>query len=685
MRKGKQILHSQPAEKNYPADNFADLLRIRAKQHPEKTAFIFLEDGINETARINYGQLEKRASLLAANLLEKNRKGERCILLFQPGIDFIVAFMGCLIAGVIAVPSYPPRRNRKNERFLAIVNNCEPSAIIASVSIANDLQKNTEDQELIKNIRLINFDKLDFSQEKKDTNTAILKEDIAFLQYTSGSTGMPNGVMVSHGNLIHNSEIIKKAFNHDENLRGVNWLPPFHDMGLIGTLLQPIYVGGQNAIIPPATFLRYPDRWLKAITKYKGNTVGGPNFALDYCCDKISEEDKKEIDLASVEIFFCGSEPIRENTMNRFSEYFKDCGFKTEMFYPCYGLAESTLICTGGDYNEKPLYFSADKSKLETENKIQPAEGNKQALSFTACGFPFFNMEVIIADHNKNEICPEGETGEIWVKGPSVCQGYWNNAVKTKETFHAVLKNDVQQKYMRTGDVGFIHEGQLFITGRLKDLIIIRGQNYFPQDIENTIESCHPALRKYSAAVFSADIKQEERLVIISEVERSFIRNLNKEEVFEAIREAVSEEYGIQPFAIVLIKTGSILKTSSGKIQRLATKKAFLQDELNVIASREMDLKQDSSEETIKPEELTFDEVQNWLINWLSRKVKINPDKIDPEKTILSYGLDSIGLVELEREVNRQFDIEISLSDFMGDNRIGHLTEMAYRLLKEKK
>ncbi len=681
----KQILYSRPAKTNFPAGNFAGLLRIRAKQHPDKTVFIFLEDGINETARITYGELERKASLVAAALLEKNKKGERCILLFQAGIDFIVAFMGCLLAGVIAVPSYPPRRNRKNERFQAIVDNCKPSVIIASDSIANDLQKNPEDHEKIKNIRLISFDKLEFSQENMVAKSEISKEDIAFLQYTSGSTGMPNGVMVSHGNLIHNSEIIKKAFNHDENLRGVNWLPPFHDMGLIGTLLQPIYVGGQNAIIPPTSFLRYPERWLKAITKYKGNTVGGPNFALDYCCDKISEEDKKEIDLSSVEIFFCGSEPIRESTLNRFSEYFMNCGFKAGMFYPCYGLAESTLICTGGDYKDKPAYFSAEKNSLETENKIRPVKGNKQALSFVACGYPFYDMEVIIADHNKKEICPNGQTGEIWVNGPSVCKGYWKNAVKTKGTFHAVLKNNEQQKYMRTGDVGFIHEGQLYITGRLKDLIIIRGQNFFPQDIENTVESCHQALRKYSGAVFSADIKQEERLVIVSEVERSYIRNLDNEEVFNTIREAVSEEYNIAPFAMVLIKTGSILKTSSGKIQRLATKKAFLQNELNVIASWEMDLEKDFPAETFKPQEFSFDEIQNWLINWLSRKIKINPDKINPEKTILSYGLDSIGLVELEREVNRQFDIEISLSDFMEDNRIGHLAEMAYRLLKEKK
>ncbi len=678
----KQILESKEGKPEITAKNFVEHVRLQAKNYTLKTAFIFLEDGIHQKEKITYNQLEHRARATAATLLKKSQKGERCILLFPPGIDFIVSLMGCFFSGIIAVPAYPPKKNRSNERFWSVLDDSGATLILCSDDVKTELNKYFIRDKRLRNIQQITLESINTKESENWTAPHLNEDDVALLQYTSGSTALPRGVMVTHKNLLFNSELIKRSFNHDENLTGVNWLPPFHDMGLIGTLIQPLYVGGKNVIIPPGVFLRNPSLWLKAITNHKGTTVGGPNFALDYCSEKMHEDDKKEIDLSSVKVFFCGAEPIQKKSIEQFSSKFANCGFKPEMFYPCFGLAESTLMVAGGEQKDKPVYFSADSKAIERNNKIIQSDNIDEKRDYVGCGFPWAGSKVVIVDDKAKTVLNELYIGEIWTSGPSVCKGYWNNPEETKDIFKAYLSDTGEGPFLRTGDMGFIHEGQLFITGRLKDLIIIRGQNYYPQDIEESVEACHQAIQENAGAAFSAFIEGEERLVIVQEIKRTFIRNFDPDYVFEAIRKVISEDYEIEVFAIVLILTGSINKTTSGKIQHKFTKKEFLENKLKVIARWQQDLSEQQAYIASGITITSVEDVQQWLINWLSSKVKISPYKIDPKKPILSYGLDSIGAVELENEVRTHFGIELSASDFLENNKISELAEKGFALLK---
>ncbi|MCF8234544.1 MAG: AMP-binding protein [Bacteroidales bacterium] len=669
---------SSKAKSGKVYETLVDIFKKHVVDTGDKTAFIFLQNGSDEKESITYRELDQKAAAIAAELLQKHQPGEGCLLLLPEGIDFIAGFMGCLYAGLIAIPAHALRRNRNNNRFFTLLENSEAKAVLTNKTTSADLKRHFGENQQIQKLDHTIIENVDPVKAKQWTMPDMEPSDIAFLQYTSGSTGKPNGTMVSHANLVANLEIIKQSFGHDENLVGVNWLPPFHDMGLIGALLQPLYTGGMNVIIPPNTFLRDPGCWLKAITKYKGSTAGGPNFALDYCVEKISEEEKKEIDLSSVKIFFCGAEPISIQSLDAFSDRFKENGFEARMFYPCYGLAEATLMVTGGDRKEDPFTLSQN---METGHRAVITDKAEQAKQLVACGYPWLGTRLLIVDPGSREICRDMQIGEIWVEGPSVCKGYWNNAQGTKHTFEAYTAES-EGPFMRSGDLGFIHEGQLYITGRLKDLIIIRGQNHYPHDIEKTVENAHEALRKYSGAAFSIDLKEEERPVILQEVERTFLRDLNKEEVFDAIRSALATEHDLQAHAIVLLRTGSIPKTSSGKIRRQASKKAYLNDELNVVASWEQQSKQDTAPASIRADELSPKQIESWLSGWLAAKTGMDPRQIDPEKSVLSYGLDSIGAVELEREVNKQFGISIELSDFLENNSIKELARKGFEMMR---
>ncbi|MCK5338525.1 MAG: fatty acyl-AMP ligase, partial [Bacteroidales bacterium] len=450
-------------------------------------------------------------------------------------------------------------------------------------------------------------------------------DDIALLQYTSGSTGRPRGVMVSHANIIHNSECIKRSFGFDENLIGMNWLPNFHDMGLIGCLIQPAYVGGMNIIIPPLKFLQQPLNWFKNISKYKATNAGGPNFSYEYCIDKINDQELDDLDLSTISTMFCGSEPIRKKTLDQFTAKFDRASFRSQQFYPCYGLAESVLIVTGGDFRAEPIYLELDIRAME-ENKVVAAESARDSRTLTACGYPWLGMSVSIVNPETKITCPKGEIGEIWAKGPSITQGYWDNAEETEKTFKAYIEGTEDGPWLRTGDLGFIHEGQLYVSGRMKDLIIIRGSNFFPNDIEHSVENSHDALRQNASTAFSAEIEGEEKLIIIQEVERTHMHDFDEEEVFEAIRNAIFADHGIQPNMITLVRMGSIKKTSSGKTQRFAMRTVWANNELNILANWEMAPEKENVATAIgfRPEFL-----REWMINWMAQKLELDPGKID--------------------------------------------------------
>jgi len=569
-----------------PALNFSslvELLRYRAIHQSNQIAYTFLVEGETQEICITYQELDCKARSIATHLQYLNVRGERALLLYQPGLEYIVAFFGCLYAGVVAVPAYPPRPNKPLPRLQAIVADAKAKVILTTTSIlANIEQQLSHTPDLLALHRLatntITSDSLQEWQQPQ-----IGSETLAFLQYTSGSTGTPKGVMVSHGNLLHNQRMIQTAMGNTEKTISVGWLPLFHDMGLIGNMLQSLYLGIPYIFMSPVDFIKKPFRWLHAISYYKATTSGGPNFAYDLACRNITPEQRATLDLSSWDVAFNGAEPLRAQTLDRFITTFEPCGFRREAFYPCYGMAESTLLISGGLKTQPPAIRSFDESALE-QNRVVAAnnrqEGNRVIVG---CGQSCLDEQIAIVDPESLTRCAADQIGEIWVSSPSVAQGYWNQPVQTQNTFQAYEVATGQGPFLRTGDLGFLQNGELFVTGRLKDLIIILGRNHYPQDIELTVEQCHSALRPSCGAAFSVENADGEKLVIVQEVERNYLRHLKANEAVGAIRRAIAEQHNLQAYAILLLKTGSLPKTSSGKVQRNACRAGFLEGTLDVV------------------------------------------------------------------------------------------------------
>lgn len=564
--------------------NFIDVLSYRAENQPSLQAYTFLKSGETESQKWTYEELHSRSQAIAASLQSLNAFGERALLLYQPGLDFIAAFLGCLYAGTIAVPAYPPRRNRNLSRLQAIATDAKAKIVLTSSSLLESLYNASEQQGLgIGGLHWLATDKVGCNQVSKWCKPIVKSDDIAFLQYTSGSTGAPKGVMISHGNLLHNLALIHKCFEHTPNSQGVIWLPPYHDMGLIGGILQPIYGGFPVTLMPSVAFLQKPIRWLQAISRYKATTSGGPNFAYEFCVNQIKPQQLASLDLSSWEVAFTGAEPIRTETLEKFARIFAPCGFRKEAFYPCYGMAETTLIVSGGEKKALPITYKLEDVALEQNRIVKVNDTREDSREIVSCGRIAEELSVIIVNPESLTCCSSEQVGEIWVSGGSVAQGYWNLIEETQKTFHAYLADTGKGPFLRTGDLGFLQDGELYVTGRLKDVIIIRGQNHYPQDIELTVEKSHPALRSSCGAAFAIDFNNSEQLVIVQEVERSYLRKLNTQEVVGNIQQAVVSQHGLQLFSVVLVKTASIPKTSSGKIRRRACRDAFLAGELDVV------------------------------------------------------------------------------------------------------
>jgi acyl-CoA synthetase (AMP-forming)/AMP-acid ligase II len=481
-------------------------------------------------------------------------------------MDFIAAFFGCLCGGMIAVPSFPPhpgRRTRALARLESIVGNVSPAAILTTSetlpTIEHLFPAGASAPLILATDRLAPAE-IDDGAERW-TRPRITADSLAMLQYTSGSTGDPNGVMLSHANLLHNLEQIRVRFEHGPESRGVIWLPPYHDMGLIGGILQPLYAGFPVTLMSPLHFLQQPLRWLEAIARTRGTTSGGPNFAYELCLERVTAEQREGLDLSSWSVAFVGAEPVRPRTLERFADVFGPCGFRREAFYPCFGLAEATLMVTGGLKAEAPI-----------------CKGG-----LVSAGTSIGGQEIVIVDPESGRRSPPREVGEIWVRGPSVAQGYWRHPELTERTFKAFLVETSEGPFLRTGDLGYLKDGELFVTGRLKDLIILCGQNHYPQDVEQTIEQSHVAIRSGGCAAFSVDREGTERLVVVVEVVRAFWRSgatagpqSELPSISQAIRRAVSANHDVWIAEVVLVKPASIPKTPSGKLQRHACRDAFL-------------------------------------------------------------------------------------------------------------
>ncbi len=660
-----------------------DLLHSKVLNQPDKKAFTFLLDGETDDISITYRELDRKARAIATGLQDLEANGERVLLIYPPGLEFITAFFGCLYAGVVAVPAYPPRRNQSVFYLQAIVADAQATIALTSETVLSQLERQFTQSPTLQALRWLATDNMASDLAQAWQEPVVSSDTLAFLQYTSGSTGTPKGVMVTHGNLLHNQQIIQKGFQHTEQTIVVGWLPLFHDMGLIGNVLQPLYLGRPCILMSPVAFLQRPVRWLQAISRYKATTSGGPNFAYELCVSKITNEQRETLDLSSWEVAFNGAEPVRAETLERFAAAFEPYGFRREAFYPCYGMAETTLIVSGGLKAALPVLKTVQGDALEQNRVIPASTENDGVQTLVGCGQSSLEQQIVIAHPDTLTRCSPDEVGEIWVAGNSVAQGYWNRSEETQTTFRAYLTDTGEGPFLRTGDLGFLHDGELFVTGRLKDLIIIRGRNHYPQDIELTVEQSHPALRPGCTAAFSVDVKGQERLVVACEVERTSLRKLDVDAVGKSIYQALIEQHELEVYAILLLKTGSIPKTSSGKIQRRACRAGFLAGCLDVVWDWSMN-PQSKIEFRRLVEEVEYLEqqllpgkqkesnsgrnkgykqqrynqnfhkaqaIQAWLVSKIAQRLRVNPQDIDVQQPFTCYGLDSVIVVSLWDEL----------------------------------
>lgn len=664
-------------------DNFVEVLQHWNDRLPDKEVFMELNNDLTVLNSITYHQLFTFSLINSQHIQSNIESGNRCLLVFNSGIEFITGFFACMMSGVIPVSVLPPKKNRKNDRFHRIMINSGAKAILTSRKFTEDIKKQLPFVSEKKQAKLLHLKTNSTKDQALKVEYKSNHHNIAFIQYTSGSTSVPNGIAITHHNLLSNSAIIQKSFNLDQNLISATWLPFIHDMGLIGSMLQNIYSGGSGYMIPPATFVRDPLTWIKMITRFECTISGCPNFALDYCVQKIKDKDLKNLNLSSLKVLFTGSEPVLANTLNNFYRKFRSTGFRKSMYLPCYGLAESTLMVSGIDQKEEPLIISVDKSELLKKNKISTSIELNDKIELVSSGYCWENHTVKIVDTDKLTILGDNQIGEIWIKGESVGSGYWRDPEKTKEVFNTLTSNG-EGPFLRSGDLGFIHKKHLFVTGRIKEMIIIRGKNYYPHDIEQSTMKCHPALQEYAGAAFSTDINGKEQLILVSELKRTFMQNYDKEDIVQSIKETISMEHGLQVYSIILVTPYSIPKTTSGKIQRNLVRSNYNTGNLNELFRWENPAGNTDKINTGTSSTNYYIEILTWLVNWLSEKLKIEPGNINPEKNIMSYGLDSMAAVELERDIKEKFDIEIELSEFLENNKISYIAQRGFLLLSEE-
>ncbi len=557
------------------AATLVGLLRLHARRQPDRRAFVCLGDEGAEQEVLTYAELDRRARVLADRLLATARPGDRALLMFPTSLSFVVAFFACLYAGIVAVPAVPPRIKRLRESVGSIVRDCRPRAVLTVAGYADFTRAQLAQAG---GLEVIAVDAL-AAGESAFVPAEPAPGATAFLQYTSGSTSLPKGVIVSQANIMANLEMMRVAFRNDADSTYVGWAPLFHDMGLIANVLEPFYVGALCVLMAPATFAQRPWLWPAAISRYRARVSGGPNFAYDLCVERASRVPR-ELDLASWEIAFNSAEPVRAATLDAFERAFAPLGFRREAFFPCYGMADATLLISGGPLLRPPVVLPIGKDAL-AEDRIAPPRDARDELRAVGCGQALVGEELRIVDPQTLRPCAADRVGEIWVSGPNVAAGYWENPAATAATFPATAEG----RFLRTGDLGFLAGGELFITGRHKDLIIVRGRNYYPQDIELVAESAHPGLRHGSSAAFTLARGGNEELVLVQEVERVARRAIDRAEAAAAIRRAVFEEFELTVNEVVLVPPAGVPKTSSGKIRRAETRRRFLAGELDPLAA----------------------------------------------------------------------------------------------------
>ncbi len=561
----------------------AEVLRRRAADAPDSLAFRFLLADGAEGPRLTYADLDREARAVAGEVRRFAGPGERALLLYAPGLEFIPAFFGCLYAGVIAVPAYPPRPDRPwvgVEALSRLAADCRPSVALTGGEAAADIERMCRGSAPLSALPWLNTSETPpvasggWSLEAEDPAA------VSHLQYTSGSTAAPKGVAIGHENLMHNEYMIALCSGHfetaAEGICGVGWLPFQHDLGLVAGVLQAVYVGGPLVLLSPLTILQRPFVWLDAISRYRGHTSGGPNFAYDLCVARLSPEQRAALDLSCWKVAGVGAEPVRIAALDAFAEAFAVSGFRREAFYPSYGLAEGTLMVAGGEKAREPTVRSFSAVGLARGEALPvAAAGTEDAAvrTLVGCGHAWLDQRVLVVDPESHAPVAAGRVGEVWVSGPSVARGYWGRPEETERTFRARLASG-EGPFLRTGDLGVDSGDELFITGRLKDLLIVRGQNHYPHDLEATVQAADPAFRVDAGAAFQVETAEGERLVLVQEIDRAG-RRAEPDALARVARRAVAERHGVDLDDLVFVRSGTLPKTTSGKVQRFACKAAY--------------------------------------------------------------------------------------------------------------
>jgi amino acid adenylation domain-containing protein len=648
------------------SSSLVEILLERIRHSPHRLAYGFLVDGEREEDRLTYAELGRRACAVAALLQQRCAPGDRALLVQPPGLGFIAAFLGCLAARVVAVPVHPPRRHSGISRLCAIARDTRPAVLLSTPALLGRLRAGQAECPELAGAEVVATDGLDPALAERWVEPDVDPDALAFLQYTSGSTSEPRGVRVTHANLIHNERMIADAFGQSADSVILGWLPLFHDMGLIGNVLQPLYLGAPCWLMSPLAFLQRPARWLEALSRYRATTSGGPDFAYDLCVRKVGEAERSALDLSSWSLAFSGSEPVRAETLDRFAAAFAPCGFRRTAFYPCYGLAEATLFVTGGTRGTAPPVRTFAAAELAASRAMPVPAGAPGARPLVGCGRPWGGQRVVIADPQSGAECPPGRLGEIWIAGPSVADGYVGQPEGTEQTFRAHLADGSGPPFLRTGDLGFLDGGDLFVAGRLKDLIILRGRNLYPQDVERTAERAHPDLRLGGAAALSLETEEGERLAIVLEVERRAAAEV--EVVAAAVRQAVAAEHEAQVQAVVLIRAGALPKTSSGKVQRRACREAWLAGDLAVVGESILGAR------AVAPAPdwreifgLGESESRAYLATYLrDQAARILGAAADSNAPLTELHLDSLAAAELQNRIVVDLGVALDLAELLG-------------------
>jgi 8-amino-7-oxononanoate synthase len=670
LRNGLELQHTA-------MDTLVHVLQRHARQRPDHRAFVYLRDDESEEVVMTYAQLDERARSIAAHLQQMHLVGERVLLAFPPGLDFIAGYFGCLYAGCVAVPVSLPRK-RTLDRFGDIAVDAGARLVLSTapaIAQFHEVIRRLDQTSVELQTPWLAVDDVALTSPDQWAMPEISSETLAMLQYTSGSTSQPKGVMISHGNLIQNTRDIHQAFEMNREV-SVFWLPTHHDMGLVGGILEPIVAGTMSVLMAPSAFLQQPYAWLAAISTYRATITGAPNFAYDLCVRKITEEQRATLDLSCLSLAFIGAEPIQPETIERFAAAFAPCGFNPTAFYPCYGLAEATLMVSGATRSKGPTIRAFRKTAL-IEHRAEPAiDDAETAQRLVSCGSPVGELSVRIVDPETREEAASGCVGEIWISGASVGMGYWHKPAESSRTFDAHLDNTGAGPFLRTADLGFVFEGELYVIGRIDDVLIVRGLNYHPQDLEMTARTSHPLLEAGFGACFAVeDHERGRRLVLVHEVSRT--KEDDFAPVMEAAREAILARHDLTIHSIVLVRGGTIPKTSSGKVQRRSCRALYMAGELKVLAERGLTATPDVADAQREPQSFVLATVCQHALTLGGAALS----HVTPDTPLASLGLDSVQRVELAAMLEKTFTCRLPDNEFSPDQTLGELASAVQRHL----